>query len=797
MKVTSINLSWFRGAADSASLNTELKNIAIYGANGSGKSTFCDAIEYLIMEGKIDHLRHEYSGVRQEKGIRNTHAPKDAPSIISVEFEGNVSIGVTIDENGSPIFTSDPSAFIDFIQSWKLEQLVLRQDEVARFVLKHKGDKYSALLPLLGLQNLEQAASNLSTLNKYIVERSNLVAKIEKFKLLKDEALKYLPEISEKAVLEILNKLAERYISGKNPTELSELITTLTESISKSVESLEPAITRYTLLSQIREENLPNKIDAAINTHDKIVGRLDAFLDSRIEILEKAEGWLNTLDKLEGKINCPACGRPIPIEDFAGHVRSELKALEELASSRSAARSAQSTLRGSLDKVKGFLSNEALSSWPTVETDRKLNEAISELSKLDLSTWQGEYPIEDITKVSALVPAILTRIKPILDAASPSNKELLNDLRIVEASGKIDEIQSLENDLHRIKRITEGITSGENAIRSHIKTRTEEIIDQISGDIQNLWGKLHPGEPIEDVKLYVPSDTDKAIDVCLKFFGVEQLSPRLTLSEGHRNSLGLCIFLALSRCGDGETRPIFLDDVVSSWDREHRGMLTGILNGGLGDRQILLFTHDREWFHELRTILPTASWNFLVLKPWSSPSIGLQWSESQDTLDDARILIGQDPEAAGNRVRAIMDTQLAIIAERLRIDMPYKRGDRNDHRTCIEFCEKIISNGKKRFRKKVGDSWPEFKEPIDDLHKMHSLLIAWADRGSHTGSLVPNEVEQLIQTCEMALSRFVCANCESFVWSADRTSQERLQCTCGDLQWRYRLIGRIEQTISL
>ena len=85
MKVNSINLSWFRGAADNASLNTGLKNVAIYGANGAGKSTFCDAIEYLIMKGKIDHLRHEYSGFHQEKGIRNTHAPKEATSTISVD----------------------------------------------------------------------------------------------------------------------------------------------------------------------------------------------------------------------------------------------------------------------------------------------------------------------------------------------------------------------------------------------------------------------------------------------------------------------------------------------------------------------------------------------------------------------------------------------------------------------------------------------------------------------------------------------------------------------------------------
>ena len=138
-----------------------------------------------------------------------------------------------------------------------------------------------------------------------------------------------------------------------------------------------------------------------------------------------------------------------------------------------------------------------------------------------------------------------------------------------------------------------------------------------------------------------------------------------------------------------------------------------------------------------------------------------------------------------NRVRSIMDMQLAIIAERLQIDMAFRRGDRNDRRTCVEFCEKLISNGKKRFRKKVGESWPLFSEPIDDWENMRKLLIAWADRSSHSGSLVRSEVEQLIQTCEKALSRFKCTACESYVWSADRTNQERLQCTCGDLQWRY------------
>ncbi|MFC1977986.1 hypothetical protein ACFLWS_06980 [Chloroflexota bacterium] len=785
MRVNSIQVSWFRGASASAVLETELKNVVVYGANGSGKSTFCDAIEYITMRGKIDHLRHEYSGVRQEKGIRNTHAPDEVIPLISIGFEGDISVGTTIAADGTPSFTSSPPELINSIQSWELEQFILRQDEVAWFVLKPKGDKYSALLPLLGLQNFEQATDNLNTLTKHIIAQSNLITKAERLKVLKEEALRHLSDISEEAVLATLRELAIDYIVGDKPTEQSELTTALAESINKRLESMTPDITRYTLLRQIHDESLSDKIDAVTSTHERVLGRLDSFLDTRIEILQKAQGWLGKLDKWEGEMDCPACGRSIRVEDFGRHVHDELETMEEISLVRNSAKSAQAILKSALEKVQGLIADEALSSWLADEADSRLKEAMAGLSRLNLSTWQDEYPAGDITQVEELVPVILTHIKLILDTTPPSNKKLVDDLRVVEVSASIDEIFSLEIEVARIDHIRKCLALGEAAIRSSIKIKTEDTVSQISGDIQNLWSKLHPGEPIEDVRLYIPDDTDKAIDISLKFFGVTQPSPRLTLSEGHRNSLGLCIFLGLAGCGHGEIRPIFLDDIVSSWDREHRGMLTGILKEGLGSRQILLFTHDREWFHELRTVLPASHWKFAGLRPWVNPTIGLQWSESQATFDDARILIDQNPEAAGNCVRVIMDTQLGIIAERLQIEMPYKRGDRNDHRTCIEFLERIISDGRKQFRKKLDDSWLEFKEPISEWNLAHALLLAWANRASHIGSLVPNEVKELIQACEIALDRFKCADCGDFVWSADRSKQERLQCTCGNLQWRY------------
>jgi hypothetical protein len=334
-------------------------------------------------------------------------------------------------------------------------------------------------------------------------------------------------------------------------------------------------------------------------------------------------------------------------------------------------------------------------------------------------------------------------------------------------------------------QILEALENSTSKIRDTIRFKTKEVISQISRDIQHLWLILHPNEPIEDVQLYIPRDEDKSIDVELKFYGVNQPSPRFTLSEGHRNSLGLCIFLALARLEKNKHLPIFLDDIVSSLDRGHRGNVTELLKNEFDDRQILLFTHDREWFTELRMLLPTQNWKMLVLKPWSNPSIGMQWSTSEFTFDDAREHIESNCELAGNCVRQIMDAQMAIAAEKLKIKMPYARSDKNDHRTCIEFLQYIISAAKKNLKKQVGTEWVQYDEPITLWQDAMARLIVRADRGSHTGSLVKDEVENLISVCESSVKAFKCADCGNFIWLANQEAKKLMQCQCGHITWKY------------
>jgi len=132
-----------------------------------------------------------------------------------------------------------------------------------------------------------------------------------------------------------------------------------------------------------------------------------------------------------------------------------------------------------------------------------------------------------------------------------------------------------------------------------------------------------------------------------------------------------------------------------------------------------------------------------------------------------------------------MDAQLAVIAERLKVEMPYARGDRNDHRTCVEFLNAIISQGSQRFKIRAVSEYIPFSDAIAEWRNVRAALITRANRASHTGSLTEFEARGLIEACESTIARFRCTSCNDPVWISDQAGRERLQCSCGQLRWTY------------
>ncbi len=104
-------------------MDPDCKSMVVYGVNGSGKSSFVDAIEYALNDSRIGHLAHEYSGKKQELAVPNTHKPSGVKTEFSIKFCDNSEVKTEIKSDG---LTKSSGTII----GWDYRRTVLRQDEV-------------------------------------------------------------------------------------------------------------------------------------------------------------------------------------------------------------------------------------------------------------------------------------------------------------------------------------------------------------------------------------------------------------------------------------------------------------------------------------------------------------------------------------------------------------------------------------------------------------------------------------------------------------------------------------------
>jgi DNA repair exonuclease SbcCD ATPase subunit len=782
MRIKAIQLSWFRGAADPVSLEPDCKSMVVYGVNGSGKSSFVDAVEYVLNDGKIGHLAHEYSGKRQEKAVPNRHKPQGRKVELRIKFKDHSELKTEITEDGSP--TSSGAEAVA-MRTWDYRRTVLRQDEVAAFIHDTKGGKYSALLPLLGLHQMEVAAENLRQLAKSVEKQS----KLREIKVtLKEVATKRDATFgtdSDDQILTKINELHARYCADKATTKdalsrCKELKTALDTRIAGSSADQR----RHVALQGAAELDLVGHVGAVRSASVKLAGAVEPLIAEKLEVLQSTGAFVDKLGDAK-EVKCPACGHPVPVDAFQAHVEAERERLQEIIEVFDIRKAAIGTLCDTVMSIKANLGKTDVESWRNEIAKGPLADSFAHLERINPEALRASCDEEDLL-------ALECKLLPLIDAAASASKDappdaqqLSTDKQIVEAGKAVIAATEQAGAAARAEALVSFITSLEQGIRKEIRLRSQLVIDEISAAIQAMWAILHPGEAIKGVRLYLPKDTDKAIDIGLTFYGVELESPRLTLSEGYRNSLGLCIFLAMAKREADKDRPLFLDDVVVSLDRNHRGMIVELLEKEFGGRQVVILTHDREWYTELRQQLDGKNWAFKALLPYETPKLGIRWSHKTTTFDDARAQLKERPDSAGTDARKIMDVELALIAERLQIRLPYLRADKNDKRMAHDFLERFVADGKKCFQKRVGEDYDVFTTAIDAFANGDRLLVSWANRASHTFDFVRPEASKLIDACEKALEFFKCSSCGKGVWFADAEGPKCVQCQCGQIRWRY------------
>jgi hypothetical protein len=155
------------------------------------------------------------------------------------------------------------------------------------------------------------------------------------------------------------------------------------------------------------------------------------------------------------------------------------------------------------------------------------------------------------------------------------------------------------------------------------------VFAHISGTVLDYYKRLHDfggGEEASECTALELKPTSRAIAgglrLAIQFLGlVDSKDPRAFLSEGHLDSLGLCLFLAAVRIFNPPGSLLVLDDVLTSIDKEHRRRVGELLYSEFQDYQIILTTHDEHW-NDLLCSTARAwglqdKWRYIKLEGWN------------------------------------------------------------------------------------------------------------------------------------------------------------------------------------
>ena len=237
--------------------------------------------------------------------------------------------------------------------------------------------------------------------------------------------------------------------------------------------------------------------------------------------------------------------------------------------------------------------------------------------------------------------------------------------------------------------------------------------------------------------------TAKGVELAIDFYGSRQRPPHGVLSESHLNSLAIALFLAMAESFNEQLGFLLLDDVINSFDVEHRGRLAELLADGFADWQLIVLTHDQQFFEHLSRRAP--SWRKLEFTSWSYASgpRTTQYETSGHAPAAARErLESGDVQGAATKARRALEELLQEVCEALWAPLPFRRGQANDKREIGELFKGVRRTLKERAKPMLESVEPLFKNLEADVGATLNVAVH-GSRGRSAASEVEAALERI------------------------------------------------------
>lgn len=302
----------------------------------------------------------------------------------------------------------------------------------------------------------------------------------------------------------------------------------------------------------------------------------------------------------------------------------------------------------------------------------------------------------------------------------------------------------------------------------------QAVLDAISEDVGSFYHALHPAETVDRVRLRMVGE--EGVEFEYFFHGVPTHPPMKYLSESHLNSLGVVLFLASAKLFNKESRFLVLDDIVTSFDINHRRRLLRLLRDEFADWQIILLTHEAFWFDIIKRELAPQRW--ITLEVVCDDENGIQIEPSAKDLKDL-ILAKRVKYDVSNDLRKLLEATLKEICCSCDVKMAFRYNDQNERRMSGELLSELRST--------VNQKCAELKgNPIFSQLEASNLV---ATIGSHDNPepITGGDIDVALADIDKLAQLFSCQKCGRYVEAENQLAGKgKITCRCGtkELDWK-------------
>ncbi len=752
-KVQRLVMRAFRGVPGEMSVELgDGDSIVVYGDNGTGKSTIADALEWYFT-GEIELLSHE----GRQHAVR--YVGGEPEGVTSVEVFTSGSLG------GKVVLPDERSA--ETFQAVRRETFLLRGRTLADFINKTKTEKWKALVEILGLDAIESLREDLQRARNELRKKSKALE--EEVKTYQRALASGSADVNHETVLANLQEICGM-LGVDPPRSLDQVVdpSWLTGAVGASAR-VSAASDREGLLAEMRTLS-PSGFDRrAVEAWNGLAASGRARLLPRASLVREAKRLVDTGWADKGR--CPLCGQTVDDESLARQIANALVEVMEASRDLERVRDPVVQQADDLEAAHGkrlAIHHRAraveleLPPLPDIPV-AALRGNIEALAPIDLEAITNA--VAEIRKWDRAVATLARKAVP----AQPTGR----DTQLVMLAALCQQVNAWRLAEQKAIRVRRALDLAERVFAAYQEKQKEdlaELLKRISRRVAQIYSALHPGEDLDSVS--VEPWTAKGVELAIQFYGSHQRPPHGVLSESHLNSLAIALFLAMAESFNERIGFLLLDDVINSFDVEHRGRLAELLADGFSGWQLIVLTHDQQFFEHLSRRAP--SWRTLEFTSWSYAS-GPRTTRYETTgiLRGARERLEHgDVQGAATKARRALEELLQEICEALWAPLPFRRGQANDKRETGELFKGVRRTLKERAKPMLDTLEPLFKSLEADV----GATLNVAAHGSR-GRLGASEVNAALERIAALDERWFCPKCRTRIWH--RGTPDAGRCKCG------------------